>query len=89
MEGDFKRLTIEEVRSLLRASVSEAGGQKAWAGGQKAWAGANAVSETTVCEVLRGTRQPGPRVLGPLGLLRMEPAYAHNPFRASQPEARA
>ncbi|WP_375453433.1 hypothetical protein [uncultured Methylobacterium sp.] len=82
MEGDFKRLTIEEVRALLRASVSEAGGQKAWAG-------ANSVSETTVCEVLRGTRQPGPRVLGPLGLLRMEPSYALNPFGASASEARA
>lgn len=79
---DFKRLTIKEVRTLLRASVAEAGGQKKWAT-------AHGLSVATVCEVLRGTRQPGPRVLGPLGLLRLETAYAASPFGASQPEARA
>ena len=66
---DEVRLTIGEVRARLRASVAEAGGQRAWASRY-------GLSEATVSEVMRGTRSPGPRVLGPLGLRRLEPAYA-------------
>jgi hypothetical protein len=67
--NDEIRLTIREVRARLRTSVDEAGGQRAWAARY-------GLSEATVSEVIRGTRSPGPRVLGPLGLRCLEPAYA-------------
>lgn len=61
-------MEAEAVRTRLRVAVSEAGGLRAWAV-------AHGVSHGLVSEILSGRREPSGRVLGPLGLRRLEHRY--------------
>lgn len=45
------------------------------AGTQKVWAMENDVSETHVCDVIKGKRGPGRKILEALGLRKREPEY--------------
>ena len=56
-----RRLTRDDVRTLLALAVEQAGGQRAWA--QHA-----GVSPAWVNSILRQHRKPGPAVLRALGL---------------------
>jgi hypothetical protein len=53
--------TTAEVRALLAAATSAAASQAAWARGQ-------GISAGYVCDVLRGRKEPGPKILKALGL---------------------
>ena len=57
-------LRIGDVYTLLRNRIKEAGSQKAFA----AQCG---VSETYISDVMNARRDPGPQVLGTLGLRRI------------------
>lgn len=65
-------LTTEQVRERLRARMAEVGSASAWGR-------VNRVSPQYLCDVLKGRRDPGNAILGPLGLRRMEPAYDEAP----------
>ena len=78
-------LSTAQVRARLRARMKEVGGAAAWGR-------LNRLSPSYVGDVMRGRREPGAAVLRPLGLRRLDPAYAevNNPAStASGQEERA
>lgn len=68
MANDNEPMAGEAVRARLREAIAEAGGLRAWAV-------AHGVSPGLVSEILSGRREPSGRVLGPLGLRRLEHSY--------------
>lgn len=54
-------MDLDDVLAALRASILEAGTAKAWAT-------AHGVVPSYVSDILHGNREPGPSILGPLGL---------------------
>lgn len=57
-------MTTEQVRAALSRECEAAGGQKAWAD-------AHNISQQYVCDVIGGSRQPGPTMRKALGLERV------------------
>lgn len=58
-------LTYDDIRARLSAAVRDLGSQKALA--EKA-----GVSQTYLCDVLRGRREPGERLLAAIDLRRVD-----------------
>jgi hypothetical protein len=54
-------MRVEDVRNLLERQCNIAGSQKNWAR-------ANSLSPQFICDVLKGRRDPSPRILDALGL---------------------
>jgi hypothetical protein len=58
-----RQLSAEQVRDRLRRAILAHG-----TGSQSCWARAHGISPQMLSDILSGYRNPGPRVLGPLGL---------------------
>lgn len=56
-------VTIDEARAMLKAAVGD---------NQAAWAREHKLSPAYVSDVLNGRRDPGNKILKPLGLCRMD-----------------
>lgn len=78
-------LTTAQVRARLRAQMKRAGSAAAWGRQHR-------VSPAYLSDIMQGRREPGSAVLRPLGLRRLDPAYAEvttSTPKASTEEARA
>jgi hypothetical protein len=62
-------MMTDEIVALLRTACAKAGSQRDWAGRYR-------ISESYVCDVLKGRRRPGPMICAALGF---KPVVSYEP----------